>query len=195
MSQKNWNIAPLMGGLSLLVVLASCTVAEPTVVKQSESSTELDPPVLVDQSSGSNPAADIADGSADRLSTDAAPDAAISNDSESEIDPSDELISRTDTNGNLLPEIVDGLVVGMDYGEARRLIIGDTWGPKTVPLANLENLAVKSLYDAGYEEIRDCAGTGLGLCRMEFIEREGLVFVVIVTTSEDTPKVWTWSVE
>ena len=47
----------------------------------------------------------------------------------------------------------------------------------------------------GYEEVRDCAGTGLGLCRMEFIEREGLVLVIVVTTSEAEPMVWNWSLE
>ena len=191
MSQRNWKIAQLMGGLSLVVMLASYTAT--TVVEQSEASTEPDIQELAEPAS--DPAIDIADASAEPLPTEPETEASPPNESDSEIDPSDAFTNRTDANGNVLPEIVDGLVVGMNYEDARELIIGDIWAPKTVPPANLENLAVKSLYDAGYEEIRDCAGTGLGLCRMEFIEREGLVFVVIVTTSEDTPKVWTWSVE
>ncbi|MDV3347486.1 hypothetical protein QGP82_02170 [Leptothoe sp. LEGE 181152] len=191
MSQKSWKIAQLMGGLSLLVALASCTAT--TVAEQSEASTEPDTQELAE--SASDPATDIADASADPLSTESETEASLPTEPDSEIDPSDAFTNRTDANGNVLPEIVDGLVVGMDYEDARSLIIGDIWAPKTVPPANLENIAVKSLYDAGYEEIRDCAGTGLGLCRMEFIERDGLVFVVVVTTSEDTPKVWTWSVE
>lgn len=191
MSQKNLKLAQLMGGLSLWIVLASC--AATTVAEQSEPLTEPDTQELIAPESA--PAIDTVAASADPLSARPETDEGRPAESDSEIDPSDAFTNRTDANGNVLPEIVDGLVVGMDYEDARTLIIGDIWAPKTVPPANLENLAVKSLYDAGYEEIRDCAGTGLGLCRMEFIEREGLVFVVVVTTSEDTPRVWTWSVE
>ncbi|MEM1252955.1 MAG: hypothetical protein AAGI69_11020 [Cyanobacteria bacterium P01_H01_bin.21] len=193
MTQRNWKIVQLIGGFSLVVVLASCTTT--TVAKQSESSTEPDTQELVKQPPVSNVATDIADASVHPLPAEPDTETSFTKEPESEIDPSDAFTNRTDANGNVLPEIVDGLVVSMDYEDARSLIIGDIWAPKTVPPANLENLAVRSLYDAGYEEIRDCAGTGLGLCRMEFIEREGLVFVVIVTTSEDVPKVWTWSVE
>ncbi|MGB5916852.1 MAG: hypothetical protein WBG63_18450 [Phormidesmis sp.] len=118
--------------------------------------------------------------------------------SEDEIDSSDAYAQddhRVDAYGNLLPDIIDGLAVGMPYAEARELIVGAIWQPKTYPPASLGSTTVENLYNIGYEEVRDCAGTGLGLCRMEFIEREGLIFVVIVTTSEAVPTVWSWDIE
>lgn len=96
---------------------------------------------------------------------------------------------------NSLPEIITGMEAGMPYAEARALIDQTIWAPKTHPPLDYVSTSVQNMRDLGYEEVRDCAGTGLGLCRMEFIEREGLVLVIIVTTSEAEPMVWTWDVE
>ncbi|MBX2863091.1 MAG: hypothetical protein KTR27_06010 [Leptolyngbyaceae cyanobacterium MAG.088] len=98
-------------------------------------------------------------------------------------------------DAEVLPDVIDGMEVGMTYASARALIDQEIWAPRTYPPANYVSLAVQQMRDLGYEEVRDCAGTGLGLCRMEFIEREGLVLVIIVTTSEEEPKVWDWSLE
>ena len=83
----------------------------------------------------------------------------------------------------------------MPYADARALIDQNIWGPRTYPPLEYVSATVQSMRDLGYEEVRDCAGTGLGLCRMEFIEREGLVLVIVVTTSEAEPMVWNWSLE
>ena len=85
--------------------------------------------------------------------------------------------------------------VGMPYAEARALIDQNIWAPKTYPPVTSVSTTVQTMRDLGYEEVQDCAGTGLGLCRMEFIEREGLVLAIIVTTSEVEPMVWSWFVE
>lgn len=105
------------------------------------------------------------------------------------------LAQDKDLNSTSLPEIITGMEVGMPYAEARALIDQTIWAPRTHPPLDNIGTAVQNMRDLGYEEVRDCAGTGLGLCRMEFIEREGLVLVIIVTTSEAEPMVWTWDVE
>jgi len=115
-----------------------------------------------------------------------------------EIDPSDAYsrdAGRIDAQGNLLPEIIDGLTVGMPYDEARELIMNGIWLPRTYPPVSTDNLGVVALQEMGFEEARECSGTGLGLCRLEFVEREGLLFGVVVTTSEAMPTVWSWFVE
>lgn len=118
---------------------------------------------------------------------------------EDEIDPSDAYVSedgRVDAQGNLLPEIIDDLTVGMPYDEARELIvINGIWLPRTYPPVDTNNVGVVALQEMGFEEARECSGTGLGLCRLEFVEPEGLLFGVIVTTSEEMPMVWSWFVE
>ena len=98
-------------------------------------------------------------------------------------------------HGVFLPDVIEGMEVGMPYAEARTLIDQEIWFPRTYPPLDHVSLAVEHMRDLGYEEVRDCAGTGIGLCRMEFIEREGLVLVIIVTTSEAEPMVWDWSLE
>ena len=105
------------------------------------------------------------------------------------------LIAQQAPDPNSLPEIIDGMEVGMPYAEARALIDQNIWAPKTYPPVTSVSTTVQTMRDLGYEEVQDCAGTGLGLCRMEFIEREGLILVIIVTTSEAEPMVWSWFLE
>ncbi|MGD1853304.1 MAG: hypothetical protein ACFB2W_03555 [Leptolyngbyaceae cyanobacterium] len=112
-----------------------------------------------------------------------------------EVAPTDSKIAQNRPEQNSLPEIITGMEVGMPYAEARALIDPEIWGPKTHPPLDHISTSVQTMRDLGYEEVRDCAGTGLGLCRMEFIEREGLVLVIVVTTSEAEPRVWAWDVE
>ena len=116
----------------------------------------------------------------------------------SEIDPADAYLmeeARTDANGNLLPELIDGLEVGMPYSVARELIIGQIWAPRIhPPVETAANPAIRSMQALGFEETRECAGTGLGLCRMEFVERDGAVLGIIVSTSDEAPAVWSWDI-
>ncbi|MEL6230033.1 MAG: hypothetical protein AAFR24_08985 [Cyanobacteria bacterium J06627_3] len=104
-------------------------------------------------------------------------------------------IAQQAPDASSLPEIIEGMEVGMPYADARALIDQNIWAPVTYPPLASVSTTVQTMRDLGYEEVRDCAGTGLGLCRMEFIEREGLVLVIIVTTSEAEPMVWNWSFE
>ena len=116
-----------------------------------------------------------------------------------DFEPNDEQIralqQRTDANGNLLPELIDGLAVGMPYREARQLIIGDIWTPRThPPIDTTYDAPARDMQALGFEEVRSCAGTGLGLCRMEFVERDGGLLGIIVSPSGDEPSVWTWDI-
>jgi hypothetical protein len=72
---------------------------------------------------------------------------------------------------------------GMPYEAARQILIKKGWQPNLhgTP-SNLRIAAVKELFDVGYEEIKDCSGTGKGLCRFEFIDKKQEVLVVVATT-------------
>ncbi len=103
---------------------------------------------------------------------------------------------QTDADGNLLPELIEGLEVGMPYSEARSLIIGEIWYPRTYPpIDTTYDAPVRNMQALGFEETRSCAGTGLGLCNMEFLEQEGTILTITVATSSEVPTVWTWSID
>ncbi len=93
---------------------------------------------------------------------------------------------------------VMGIKQRMPYGAARKILIQQGWQPN-IPasngdIPNLENSMVKIAYDRGYYEIKDCSGTGLGLCRFEFVnyKRE---LLVVSATSQSGLKVSHWFIE
>ena len=72
---------------------------------------------------------------------------------------------------------------GIPYKEARQILIQKGWQPNLQDTPrNLRDRFVKELFDLGYEEIKDCSGTGEGPCRFEFINKKGEVLVVVATT-------------
>jgi len=81
------------------------------------------------------------------------------------------------------------------YGEVRRRLIAQGWIPHTIETTgparpyNPTGL-VGTMYELGYEEVADCAGTGLAPCRFEFVYQDrtldnGQVLAVIATVSSD----------
>jgi hypothetical protein len=97
---------------------------------------------------------------------------------------------------------VVGLQQGMHYKEARKRLIQQGWQANlpisNSDLPNLKNSIVKALFDRGYEEIKDCSGTGLGLCRFEFINEQGNLLVVSTQPARSKtgePTVWRWFIE
>ncbi|MDJ1184370.1 hypothetical protein [Roseofilum casamattae] len=82
---------------------------------------------------------------------------------------------------------------GLRYGEVRRRLIARGWIPHTIettgPARHSDPLGlVKTMYGLGYEEVVDCAGTGLAPCRFEFVYRDraldnGPVLAVIATVA------------
>jgi hypothetical protein len=79
---------------------------------------------------------------------------------------------------------------GMTYKEARQIVIKQGWQPNLQGEPNLRSLAVKSLFDLGYKEIKDCAGTGEGRCRFEFINQQGQLLVVVTAGSNRLVRTW-----
>lgn len=92
-----------------------------------------------------------------------------------------------------------GLAENMPYREARSHLIKEGWQPnKQGGSPNLQNALVKELFDLGYEEVKDCAGTGLGPCRFEFTNAAGQLLVVSAITnggSNQERVVWRWFIE
>ena len=75
-----------------------------------------------------------------------------------------------------------GLQEGRLYKEVRVLLIQQGWQPHALgEPPNLNSSAVSTLFELGYEEIKDCAGMGLGLCRFEFTNETGELLVVSAT--------------
>ncbi len=88
---------------------------------------------------------------------------------------------------------------GLLYKDARQIIIKKGWQPNLQGTPrNLRDRSVKELFDLGYEEIKDCSGTGEGPCRFEFINEKAEVLVVVATTmgSKNTERfVRNWWIE
>ncbi|WP_353931573.1 hypothetical protein WJM97_03015 [Okeanomitos corallinicola TIOX110] len=75
------------------------------------------------------------------------------------------------------------LQTNMVYREARILIMQQGWRPNLQgEQPNLRSPVVKELFDLGYQEIKDCAGSGEGACRFEFVNDEGELLVVTAIT-------------
>jgi hypothetical protein len=101
----------------------------------------------------------------------------------------------------IVPEVAStfGLEEKMPYAKARQKLIDQGWMPhvKGTP-PNLRDKTVKALFKQGYEEVKDCSGTGLGPCRFEFINQAGEMLVVsTISQGQNGPDrfVWRWSIE
>ena len=115
----------------------------------------------------------------------------LASDSESPQSKTEDLMSADDQFG---------LQAGLPYAAARELLMQQGWQPHLQGAApNLSSPTVSELLDLGYEEVKDCASTGMGLCRFEFINEAGDLLVVSTVTlgsdRNDERVVWTWFVE
>ncbi|HEY9648860.1 MAG TPA: hypothetical protein V6C88_20945 [Chroococcidiopsis sp.] len=92
-----------------------------------------------------------------------------------------------------------GLSTGMLYRDARTQLMRQGWQPHTRGDApNLSNSPVRALFNLGYTEVKDCAGTGMGLCRFEFTNDAGELLVVSAApegSDERDRTVWRWFIE
>jgi hypothetical protein len=82
---------------------------------------------------------------------------------------------------------------GMSYKEARQILIKQGWKPNLEGKPNLRDRSVKELFDLGYQEIKDCSGTGEAPCRFEFINQK--VEVLVVVTAGPNRFVRNWWIE
>ncbi|MFB2983667.1 hypothetical protein [Microseira sp. BLCC-F43] len=92
-----------------------------------------------------------------------------------------------------------GLQEGMPYKKAREVLIQKGWQPHLLGDApNLNDTSVRELFDLGYQEVKDCSGTGLGPCRFEFTNAAGELLAVSAITagaSNRERQVWRWFIE
>lgn len=79
---------------------------------------------------------------------------------------------------------------GMSYKEARQILIKQGWKPNLEGKPNLRDRSVKELFDLGYQEIKDCSGTGEAPCRFEFINQKGEVLVVVTAGPNRVVRNW-----
>lgn len=109
--------------------------------------------------------------------------------------------STINVQNNNSPNPADrfGLEEGMEYLEARKLLIQQGWQPHLLgEPPDLRDPSVKELFDFGYYEVKSCSGTGLGPCRFEFTNQAGELLVVSAITGgyENIKRVvWRWFIE
>lgn len=88
---------------------------------------------------------------------------------------------------------------GMPYQKAREVLIQKGWQPHLLGDApNLNDTSVRELFELGYQEVKDCSGTGLGPCRFEFTNTAGELLAVSAITggaSNRERQVWRWFIE
>jgi hypothetical protein len=86
---------------------------------------------------------------------------------------------------NDAPEDV-GIVEQMPYPEAREILIQQGWRPNLQgEPADLQDSAVRRLFELGYEEIKSCSGTGEAPCRFEFVNDRGKLLAIVTTPMGD----------
>ncbi len=107
------------------------------------------------------------------------------------------LPSRTKNSANAVNKL--DLKEGMPYQKAREVVIQQGWQPNLQgDSPNLQDTSVKELFDFGYEEVKDCSGTGVGACRFEFTNKAGELLWISATMADRTNTervVWHWSIE
>jgi hypothetical protein len=87
---------------------------------------------------------------------------------------------------------------GMPYSKARKILIQQGWQPN-LPASNgdipdMEDTQIKNAYALGYGEVKVCSGTGLGLCRFEFINYKKELLIVSTTALPEF-QVFHWFIE
>jgi hypothetical protein len=81
---------------------------------------------------------------------------------------------------------------GLTYHEARKKLMAAGWQPRTIPLNYRDEGTAESgnaliFIEQGYEEVIDCAGTGLGYCLFEFSDVYGN-YLEVVTAGQESPE-------
>jgi hypothetical protein len=98
----------------------------------------------------------------------------------------------------LAQEVPTTLKQGMPYGEARQTLIDAGWQANTIYIMYRRGYVspnLQAMLDLGYHEAADCAGTGQGLCRFEFVTADGRKLVVVTQPAEPQPVLYRWWLE
>jgi hypothetical protein len=87
---------------------------------------------------------------------------------------------------------VPKLKQGLPYCEARELLINEGWQAIDIPIlqrdGQLSSAVAYIVKDLGYNEVADCSGTGLGLCRFEFVAADGRKLIVVTVDNDPRAK-------
>lgn len=80
----------------------------------------------------------------------------------------------------------------MPYSEARKLLINSGWQAIEIPILQRGDRYFGAMdyiiKDLGYNEVVDCSGTGLGLCRFEFAAADGRKLIVVTAANDRRAK-------
>jgi hypothetical protein len=76
----------------------------------------------------------------------------------------------------------------MPYSEAREILINEGWQALEIPVLQrgdpLSGGVEYIVKDLGYNEVVDCSGTGLGLCRFEFAAADRRKLIVSTANND-----------
>jgi hypothetical protein len=96
-------------------------------------------------------------------------------------------------------EVPTTLQQGMPYAEARQMLIEAGWQAIEISPMQRESQSdtVSYLVELGYNEVADCAGTGMGFCRLEFTTAEGQTLAIVTVNNQrgDEPTLYRWMLE
>ncbi|BAY27525.1 hypothetical protein NIES2100_73500 [Calothrix sp. NIES-2100] len=121
----------------------------------------------------------------------------LENNSSTRVNQAQKVRSSTKNSANRVAKL--DLKEGMPYQKARDLVIQQGWQPNLQGDApNLQDTSVKELFDFGYEEVKDCSGTGIGACLFEFTNKAGELLSISATIADRSNierVVWRWWIE
>jgi hypothetical protein len=88
-----------------------------------------------------------------------------------------------------------GLVQGMSYARARRVLLNNGWQATYARWQDLPEFGREHDYyfDKGWREVESCSGTGMGYCLFKFHDHYGNRLDVV--TEGDNPVVSNWSLK
>ncbi|MBD1847496.1 hypothetical protein H6F89_29670 [Cyanobacteria bacterium FACHB-63] len=106
-------------------------------------------------------------------------------------------------NGTVHAQEVPLLKQKMPYSEAREILINAGWQAIEIPILQRGERFFGAMEyiikDLGYNEVADCSGTGLGLCRFEFAAADGQKLIVVTAANDRRAKqpviLYRWWVE
>jgi hypothetical protein len=81
-------------------------------------------------------------------------------------------------------EVPDALERNMPYSDAREMLMEAEWQPIEVTGRENPSETVTRLVDLGYGEVVDCAGTGMGFCRFEFVNEAGKKLAIVTVNNQ-----------
>jgi len=91
---------------------------------------------------------------------------------------------------------LDGLVQGMRYSKARRVLLKNGWQATYSRWQDIPEFGREHdfFYDKGWREVETCSGTGMAYCSFSYHDHYGNKLGIITEGDDDDPIVNSWSV-